>query len=190
MKLSTTALSALTLAFLAAGAQAQDGHLNVTTVVQKQEVTVDEDGNRQTRLVDAGKVVPGDEVVYTVSFSNVSDEPAENVVITNPLPAELSYVEGSAFGPGAEIQFSVDGGASFAAPADLVVSEEGTQRPANGDDFTHIRWVLTNVIEPGAQGLAQFRARLNRPYSQPPSKRGRPQPGAGRVAVPEAPVRH
>ena len=161
MKSSTTALCALTLLFVAAGARAQDGHLNVTTIVQKEEVTVDDDGNRRTRLVDADTVVPGDEVVYTVSFANISDQPAENVVITNPLPAELTYVEGSAFGPGAEVQFSIDGGTSFAAPDDLRVSDDGTERPATGDDFTHIRWVMTNVIAPGAQGLAQFRARLN-----------------------------
>ena len=152
-------LSSITLT---TGAFAQEtGHLNVRTVVQKEEVTVDDDGNRQTRLVDAAKVVPGDEVVYTVSFSNISDEPAENIVITNPLPAELSYVDGSAFGPGAEVQFSVDGGTTFATAADLRVSEDGVSRPATPDDFTHIRWVIANEIAPGAQGIARFRARLN-----------------------------
>lgn len=144
------------------GAFAQEsGHLNVRTVVQKEEVTLDDDGNRRTRLVDAAKVVPGDEVVYTVSFSNISDEPADNVVITNPLPAELSYVEGSAFGPGAAVQFSVDSGVTFASAADLEVSENGVSRPATPDDFTHIRWVIENEIAPGAQGIAQFRARLD-----------------------------
>ena len=159
MKLLNTLISIVF--FVAAGAHAQDGHLNVTTVVQKEEVTVDDAGNRATRLVDADKVVPGDEVVYTVSFANISGEPAENVVITNPLPAELTYVDGSAFGPGTEIQFSVDGGVTFAPPGDLVVADGDIERPANGEDFTHIRWVMTNVIAPGSQGMAQFRARLN-----------------------------
>lgn len=139
----------------------ENGHLNVRTVVQKEEVTIDDEGNRSTRLVDATKVVPGDEVVYTVSFSNVSDEPAENVVITNPLPAELSYVDGSAFGPGADVQFSVDGGVTFGSPRDLEVNEDGVVRGATADDFTHIRWVMGEQIAPGAQGIAQFRARLN-----------------------------
>ena len=154
--------TAVFLFSLGAGAGAQEsGHLNVRTVVQKEEVTLDDDGNRRTRLVDATKVVPGDDVVYTVSFSNVSDEPAENVVITNPLPAELSYVDGSAFGPGADVQFSVDGGVTFAAPADLEISEGGVARAATADDFTHIRWVMGEEIAPGAQGIAQFRARLD-----------------------------
>ena len=162
MKTLINTLTILGFSAAAAVASAQDtNHLSIQTVVQKEEVTIDEAGNRQTRLVDASTVVPGDEVVYTVSFSNVGDEPAENVVITNPLPEQLSYIEGSAFGPGAEVQFSVDGGVHFAGPGDLSVSENGSERPANGDDFTHIRWVVSNVIEPGARGMAQFRARLN-----------------------------
>ncbi len=162
MKTLTNTLAVLCLCAAAAVTSAQDSnHLSIQTIVQKEEVTIDEAGNRQTRLVDATTVVPGDEVVYTVSFSNVGEEPAENVVITNPLPEQLSYVEGSAFGPGAEVQFSVDGGVHFAKPGDLSVSENGGERPANGDDFTHIRWVVSNVIEPGARGMAQFRARLN-----------------------------
>ncbi|MBT8077058.1 MAG: DUF11 domain-containing protein [Gammaproteobacteria bacterium] len=147
--------------FAAPLASAQEsGHLNVKTVVQKEEVITDAQGQVQKRLVDAAKVVPGDEVVYTVTFRNISSEPAENVVITNPLPEEMSYVEGSAFGPGAEILFSVDG-SHFAYPAELIVTENGAQRPAVADDFTHIRWVMTSEINAGAQGLARFRARLN-----------------------------
>lgn len=162
MKTTAKALAIVLLAASAANALAQDaGHLNIETVVQKEEVVVDDAGNRQTRLVEADTVVPGDEVVYTVSFANVSDEPAENVVITNPVPEQLSYVEGSAFGPGANVQFSVDGGKSFAAAKDLRVTKDGNEHSASAEDFTHIRWVMTNVIEPGSQGMAQFRARLN-----------------------------
>ena len=60
-----------------------------------------------------------------------------------------------------EVEFSVDGGQTFAAAAELSVSEDGFSRPARGEDFTHIRWVLHQDIDPGAQGMAQFRARLN-----------------------------
>lgn len=162
MKTLVKTLATICLCTAVGSALAQDaGHLNIQTVVQKEEVTVDDAGNKHTRLVEASTVVPGDEVVYTVSFSNVGEDPAENVVITNPLPQQLSYVEGSAFGPGAEVQFSVDGGVNFAEPDELLISENGSERPARGDDFTHIRWVMNNIIEPGAQGMAQFRARLN-----------------------------
>ena len=157
-----TFVIALGIAFLAKTVLAQEqGHLLVKTIVQKEEVSVDASGDRTTRLVDASTVVPGDEVIYTVTFSNISEEPAENVVITNPLPAELTYIQGSAFGPGAEIVFSVDGGQSFASAGDLSVIEDGVKRAATAKDFTHIRWVMTNDIAIGSQGVARFRARLN-----------------------------
>ncbi len=143
-----------------AGAQ-ESGHLNVTTTVQKEEVTIDDSGARSTELVDASTVVPGDEVIYTVTFLNISDEPAENVVITNPLPADLTYIDGSAFSPGAEVVFSVDGGKTFAASKSLTVNENGEQRSATANDFTHIRWVMASSLAAGMQGMSQFRARLN-----------------------------
>jgi len=143
-------------------AQEPEGHLNVTTVVQKEEVVIDANGQRNTKLVDAGKVVPGDEVVYTVTFANVSDEAADNIVITNPLPPEMTYVDGSAFGPGSDIVFSADGGKSFASPEKLLVpDEQGGQRRASPDEYPHIRWVMRDQVRAGAQGVAQFRARLN-----------------------------
>lgn len=139
----------------------EQGHLSVKTVVQKEEVVIDDAGERHTRLVPAGKVVPGDEVVYTVTFANVSDEPADNIVITNPLPAELTYVPNSAFGPGSDVVFSVDGGNTFAPADELRVVEDGVERAATPDDYTHIRWLLRNTVVAGAQGIARFKARLD-----------------------------
>ncbi len=145
------------------GAFAQDpakGHLQVQTVVQKEEVIVGENGEEKILLVDAKTVIPGDEVIYTVTFRNISNDAAENVVITNPIAADLEYVDGSAFGPGSEIVFSVDGGTVFAAASELSVSEDGVARPAEARDFTHIRWQMQNEIPAGSQGVARFRARL------------------------------
>jgi len=138
----------------------EQGHLNVTTTVQKQEVTVNDSGEAETRLVAADTVVPGESVVYTITFQNISDEPAANVVITNPIAKDLTYVDGSAFGPGTVIQFSTDGGQNFAAADELTVIDDGVSRPAGPDDFTHIRWVMQNELAVGAQGTARFTAVL------------------------------
>ncbi len=139
----------------------EEGYLNVRTIVQKEELTISDTGETQRRLVPAATVVPGDDVIYTITFTNTSDEAAENIVITNPLARELTYVEGSAFGPGTTIEFSVDGGISFAAASELTVTEDGEVRPARPKDFTHIRWVMHAELQAGAQGLARFRARLD-----------------------------
>ena len=159
MKAQLTAIAAL---FALSTAAAQDaGHLNVRTTVQKEEVVVDEDGRTSRKLVPADTVVPGEDVVYTITFTNISDEVAENIVITNPIATDLTYVEGSAYGPGTEIEFSVDGGRTFAAPGDLTVDEAGESRPAEAADVTHVRWTMTNTLVAGAQGMASFRATLN-----------------------------
>ena len=161
MKILLNAVIVLSLTLVATAGNAQEqGHLNVKTVVLTEEVSIDENGVRQTRLVEATTVVPGDEVIYNVTFANISDEPAGNVVITNPLAEEMTYVVGSAFGPGSDIVFSVDGGRSFAEPENLFVTESGVDRLASADDYTHIRWRMNNDIVAGAQGMAQFRARL------------------------------
>ncbi len=139
----------------------QPTHLDVQTIVQKQEVVTNEAGEAETRLVTAERVAPGEQVFYTITFRNVSEEAADNVVITNPIASELTYVDGSAFGPGMDIQFSVDGGRNFAAAAELTVEEDGEPRAADVSDFTHVRWVMSGNLQAGAQGVARFAAVLN-----------------------------
>lgn len=139
----------------------EDGSLDVHTVVQKEEVVVNENGETENRLVAVESVIPGERVFYTITFTNVGDEPAENVVITNPIATELTYVEGSAFGPGMDVQFSVDGGATFGVAAELTVTENGASRAAGPADFTHIRWVMQGELNTGSQGTARFAAVLN-----------------------------
>lgn len=139
----------------------EPGRLNVQTQVHKEEVVVDDNGERRTQLVPASEVVPGDEVIYTITYTNISDETAENVVVTNPIPPDLTYVDGSAFGPGSRIEFSVDGGSTYMTAEQLTVTEDGVTRAALPADYTHIRWSMANDLAAGAQGIARFRARLN-----------------------------
>ncbi|MDA0680598.1 MAG: hypothetical protein O3A13_11270 [Proteobacteria bacterium] len=155
-------LTLIASGFFAIAAVAQDkGHLNVRTVVQKEEVVVTDAGETKRSLVPADTVVPGDDVVYTITFTNISSEAADNVVITNPISENLTYVEGSAFGPGTVIEFSVDNGQSFAAPEALMVAVDDEVRPAEPEDFTHVRWTMQSELQSGAQGMARFKARLN-----------------------------
>ena len=152
----------LLLAAPSAFALAQEAaHLDVKTVVQKEEVYVNDDGETETRLVEASSVIPGERVVYTITFRNISDEIADNVVITNPIDSNLTYVDGSAFGPGTIIEFSVDGGNTWGSPDVLTVVEDGVARPAEANDFTHVRWVMQNDLAAGAQGIARFTAVLD-----------------------------
>jgi uncharacterized repeat protein (TIGR01451 family) len=146
---------------VSANAQEQEqeqGYLNVSTVVQKEEAVVSDAGEAETRLVPADIVVPGDRVVYTITFRNIGDEPTGDVVVTNPIAENLTFAEGSAFGPGTVIRFSVDGGATFADRAALTVTQNGESRAATAEDLTHIRWTLQTELAVGAQGIARFAA--------------------------------
>jgi uncharacterized repeat protein (TIGR01451 family) len=152
--------SVLLLIISFSAAAMAEGTVDVRTVVQKEEVTVNEDGETVRKLVDADVVVPGETVFYTITFRNVGTEPADNVVITNPIADSLVYIDGSAFGPGTDIQFSVDGGQTFARVDGLTVVEDGVERKATTSDYTHVRWVMNNDLEAGAQAVARFAAVL------------------------------
>jgi uncharacterized repeat protein (TIGR01451 family) len=158
-KLALVALAvAATSAVAAEGAR--KGCIELKTVAETEVEYVDEQGQRSTKLVPAAKVIPGTQVVWTVTASNVCDKPADRVFIDNPIPAQMSYVPDSAVGAGADILFSTDG-RQFADAALLRVSDaEGAQRPARSSDYTHIRWSLRNPIGPGQVAMARYRAAL------------------------------
>jgi uncharacterized repeat protein (TIGR01451 family) len=149
------------LAFVAIVAQEpQQGALEVQTLVQKIVETVDATtGETTTELVPVDTALPGDEVVYTVTFKNLGASTADNIQITNPIPQQMRYVEGTAFGPGTSVVYSIDGGASYAAANQLRITQaDGEERPAEPADYTHIRWALNAPLEAGEHSFARFRA--------------------------------
>jgi uncharacterized repeat protein (TIGR01451 family) len=144
----------------APGPAAGQGCISLKTVAETEQEALDEKGERVKRLAPAAKVVPGTEVVWTVTASNVCAQPVSNVFIDNPVPEHMRYVANSALGVGADIVFSLDG-RHFAAPDQLRVRDaDGTERVARPDEYTHIRWTFRNAIEPGQMALARFRAVL------------------------------
>ena len=119
------------------------------------------DGSTITLRQPAALVVPGTLVIYSNVMTNVGTEPAENLVVSNPIPLQMIYVAGSALPESAAITFSVDGGKTFAAPETLTVTGgDGKERPAVAEDYTHIRWLITEALAPGATTAVEFRAKL------------------------------
>lgn len=160
-QLFLAAVTALCALLFSASVLAQgNGHLEVTTIVQKEIVVEDEVGERTTQLVEAQSVVPGEKVVYTITFKNVGDAAAENVVITNPISESLTYVAGSASNGSMSIEFSADGGKTFGLASELRVVDGDIERPATTTDYTHVRWVMNKELEVGAEGSASFAAVL------------------------------
>ena len=162
MKHLTTSLSLICLIGAAGTGLAQEqGSIRLQNVAEKQELFIDSSGVERTRLVPVATALPGDEIIYTITFTNIGTEAAEHVVITNPVPEHMRYVDRSAIGAGSDISFSVDGGNSYGSPQELFVADgEGKQRPAQAEDYTHIRWQLLNDAEPSSKGFARFSAVL------------------------------
>ncbi|HKQ83541.1 MAG TPA: hypothetical protein VJS42_15220 [Steroidobacteraceae bacterium] len=154
------AIAALSLA--AGLAQAADlGCIELKNSVEVEQEFVNEQGQTATRLVPAAKVVPGDQVIYTVMAKNVCDKPADNIVIANPVPEHMTYVPNSALGTGTEIAYSLDG-ADFKAAEQLSVQEaDGTTRAARADEYRAVRWIFKHSFAPGATAFVRYRAALN-----------------------------
>ena len=134
--------------------------ISLKTTAQVEKEVVNEKGEKSKVLVPAGKVVPGTEVVWTVTANNTCKQASDKVVIDNPVPEHMTLVANSAFGAGSQITYSLDG-KSFAPAGQLTVKENGAERPARADEIKHIRWQFKDSLAPGAMAIARFRAVLN-----------------------------
>jgi len=139
----------------------QKGSIELKAVAEQEKEVINDKGEKELTRVPAARVVPGDEVIYTINFTNMSEEPADNVVITNPVPEHMVYREGSASGSDTIITYCVDNGKTYDLPGKLtIVGADGKKRPAKGSEYTHIRWTLQKSLIPGKKGHVSFRAQL------------------------------
>lgn len=137
------------------------GPLATSIEVQKLEVSVGPGGQEIRRWVPAERLNAGDEVHYTVRVHNPGKQAVDKVVVTKRLPFGVHYLRGSATGPAVEVQFSIDGGETYATPETLARAARGARKSANKPlekDYTHVRWVLRKPLGPASTALLRFRA--------------------------------
>ena len=134
------------------------GCIELRSVAETEESYRDDKGQQAVRRVPAAKVLPGTQVIWTLSATNVCAAAADKVFIDNPVPEHMTLVADSVRGTGADISYSLDG-KQFDAPGQLRVAEaDGTTRAARADEYTHVRWAFRNSIGPGQLAAASFRA--------------------------------
>ena len=152
-----------TLLFMASVASVHAAaDIRLKAVAEVEVTVVNDKGETEVKRVPAAKVVPGTEVIYTITVSNLGDQPADSVVVTDPIPENTTYVDRSAFGAGTKITFSVDGGKSYDLAGKLKVKDAaGNLRAATASDYTHIRWVLNFTLKPKDVAPVWFKARLD-----------------------------
>jgi uncharacterized repeat protein (TIGR01451 family) len=119
-------------------------------------------------------LLPGDVVLFQLTFTNTTDVPVRNVEFKDPLPAGMRFVAESAMADRDDvvITYSIDGGTTFVAQPMIedVIDGERVTRPAPPEMYTHVRWLVTGWVQPGAQLTAEFRAQL--PAAEPPKQPG------------------
>jgi len=137
---------------------AAEAQISFTSVAEIETELFDANGEKTLVRSPAKLVNPGEIAIYTNSFTNNGTQPAENLVINNPIAKNTEYLEGSATEDGYTLTFSVDGGKAFAKAADLTVTDNsGKQHPATAKDYTNIRWTRIKPLSPGETGNVEFR---------------------------------
>jgi len=150
----------LLMSAFACNSQALMAEVRLENTIKKVETFVNTDGEVERRLVDVASVVPGDELQYTVSFTNAGNETVDagTIVITDAIPAHTFYVDGTAYGAGTKVSYSVDG-QNFAAPARLK-SRKSADEVAQAAEYAAIQWAFTPELKPGETGRVTFNVRL------------------------------
>jgi uncharacterized repeat protein (TIGR01451 family) len=130
----------------AAGAAVATGSdLLETEIVVEKLQPADPPSRPHARFVPAVRLEAGDEVHYTILVRNPGKSAVTSAQVTKRMPFGLHYLAGSATGPACDIEFSTDGGKTFAA------------RPQDGD-YTHVRWTMRQPLPPESTALLRFRA--------------------------------
>lgn len=154
-------MSLLLLSTTALRANQDTGPIQLTSMAEVENISMDEAGKQTVKRVPASKVVPGKDVIYTLVFENTGTLPGNDIVIQNPIPEHTVYKVGTAGGDDTRISYSVDGGKNFASADTLTVTEaDGSTRQATASDYTTIRWEYIKPLPPGEKSSVEFRVVL------------------------------
>ena len=128
--------------------------LQLSSDVFVERIVARGDGTKTVVLENPKMVTPGDNLVFVVKYKNISATTANNFVVTNPLPAAVTF-DGTS--DGLEV-VSIDGGKNWGFLGNLrVANSDGATRAAQRSDVTHIKWNLNQPLTAGAEGKLIFR---------------------------------
>ncbi len=159
--MNTIKLFFLTGLFISATSlQANEPLIKLTMSVKEEVKTLDSQGKQTVKYLPPTKITPGDTVIYTNEYRNESTKTLHEVIITNPIPKHLTYLNQHSELNEAQISYSINHGKTF-LPADqlMVKKRNKKEQPAKPSDYTHIRWTIPSVIA-GQKGEVSFRAKV------------------------------
>ena len=96
---------------------------------------------------------PGDLLMLSVLFRVPREPGPPPQMLTLAVPDGLDYQLGTAVGPASQVLLSFNGGLSFG-------SDPGAGRSGEyaGARASHVRWIFTRRLSPGARGQVRYRA--------------------------------
>jgi uncharacterized repeat protein (TIGR01451 family) len=163
-RLVVAALSIVAAAGFARSALAQAVQTNPLVVTAVNTTAAAEAKHGAPRADDAAR--PGDVLRYQLTFTNPGKAAVKGVKLDNPIPAGLRFVAGSATSTRDDVraEFSADGGKTFSVRPMETATVDGQQvtRPVAADRYTHVRWLLTGTVQPGATVTASYDATLSK----------------------------
>jgi len=133
------------------------------SIKAEKEVTVTSKGKQVKKKIATKGVQPGEEIIYTLTYSNSGTEAAKDVLISDPIPEGTAYIPGSASEAG-ELTFSIDKGKTFKKPTLLTYeirdgSGKAQKKVAAPEEYTDIRWTIPSVPA-GGKGSVSFRVKV------------------------------
>ena len=161
MILKKLTLFAVAVWLMGTGSAQAENNLQLTNEVFQEVEIKGPDGKIERKRIPAETVIPGTVVYYVITYRNVGQEPAHDIVITNPIPKELEYISTFVLKSVADVRVSIDGGKAYDELIRLDVKDSnGKLRPARASDVTHVRWSIKSNIGPGEEGKVSYEARL------------------------------
>jgi uncharacterized repeat protein (TIGR01451 family) len=175
-------LAVLAIPSLAANVSAQEGDQPSPLTITAENLNAGDETHQS--MADPNALLPGDVVLYRLTFTNTTDGPVRNIEFKDPLPGGLQYVDGSATADRDDvgITYSIDGGQTFVdlPMIEKVIDGELQVVPAPPEMYTHVRWLVSDWVQPGAQVTAEFKALL--PAIEVPEEPGQPNEGPGEAS--------
>lgn len=150
--LAGSAFAALVI-IASAPTEAKTGGVQLSSSVFVQQKRAAADGTTRVSLVPAKHVTPGDRVVFRVAYKNEAGQPVTGMVVSNPVPANLSYRGPAEGSPAPDV--STDG-IHFAPLSTLSMAG----RPVQADQVRAVRWPVKGTIPVGGNGQYSFEATI------------------------------
>ncbi|WP_445190648.1 hypothetical protein [Sphingobium sp. HWE2-09] len=128
--------------------------LRLGTQMFVERISTDLNGRPRRTLASADRVERGDRLVVIVNWRNEGSQPVRDFAITRAVPrGTRPDLDDPA------MQVSVDGGNHWGRLEQLwLPTPLGGERRAVAEDVTHIRWRLSDAVQPGRTGRLSYRA--------------------------------